>query len=517
MHKIIAAAIAAAFPIAAHASSVAQQLDAGQTVTLSIPNFSFNQSTVPPAGAPTIQQAADYQRRSGELLRVDGYSDRLGNKRHDHRLSQKRADAVKRALIHDGAAPSKIEARGKGIRADKTCHQHSRAALINCLSKDRRVDIFAPERLAAAKATKAAPVMAANVPAVTVTVTPVPAPKPVPAAIVEASAPKPAQPANPHAFAIVLSSQGPRYAGSEVLTLAGGGTWKNVGWNGSITEGIPSSHTNSTGGRYTGLSGGLSHKLGDGVIAIDGLHATYLQGGPVAPLGLSGTLTRGDLSYSHAIIDNLDGTVKLGRVSQVADMQIVNLSDSETYRLANLSLTWAHRWSKTMVLATAAYERGLGGSRSNGGADLLGIFDPHYQLGTLDLTFTQAMGSWTVQAKAGGQTGSVGTPQASQLIVGGPGRGAVADTGIYSGPRGYYTSITLNAPPRAGYQPYIGLDRASMALPTGQRQSLQSAQAGIRYAAGAVSGGVEVAHELGHNNGLPSGDNRVNFFVSVAF
>ena len=100
MSKIfLSAVLAATFPSLAQAGDVAQALDAGQTVSLEIPAFGFDSASVPPAGQRAVQQAANYQRSSGEPLTVDGYSDKLGNKRHDQRLSQARANAVKAELV----------------------------------------------------------------------------------------------------------------------------------------------------------------------------------------------------------------------------------------------------------------------------------------------------------------------------------------------------------------------------------------------------------------------------------
>ncbi len=76
------------------------------------------------------------------LVRVTGYADRLGKKRHNQILSEARANAVKAYLVTQGVAPGRILTAGMG-NADPVsrCPKMARAKAIACLHADRRVEI----------------------------------------------------------------------------------------------------------------------------------------------------------------------------------------------------------------------------------------------------------------------------------------------------------------------------------------------------------------------------------------
>lgn len=79
----------------------------------------------------TAKASTEIQRVAGVLtrypqtgIRVNGFTDSLGSERHNLELSQKRALAVKDALVQNGIAPERIRARGFGeakpIRSNAT-------------------------------------------------------------------------------------------------------------------------------------------------------------------------------------------------------------------------------------------------------------------------------------------------------------------------------------------------------------------------------------------------------------
>jgi OmpA-OmpF porin, OOP family len=76
-----------------------------------------------------------------ERLVVSGYTDRLGTDSHNLRLSWLRADTVRRYLADSGVT-APIDARGLGkAQPGSICTMRDRQALIDCLARDRRVEI----------------------------------------------------------------------------------------------------------------------------------------------------------------------------------------------------------------------------------------------------------------------------------------------------------------------------------------------------------------------------------------
>lgn len=77
-----------------------------------------------------------------EVLRVTGYTDRLGSDAYNMRLSRDRAESVKRYLVSRGIPEEAISTEGRGEGEPKVqCAETSRNALIACLKPNRRVRI----------------------------------------------------------------------------------------------------------------------------------------------------------------------------------------------------------------------------------------------------------------------------------------------------------------------------------------------------------------------------------------
>jgi hypothetical protein len=73
---------------------------------------------------------------------ISGHTDRLGAVAYNRKLSEKRAAAVRDYLVAKGVAESRIEVLGFGQTAPlKACAAEKRAALIDCLAPNRRVEL----------------------------------------------------------------------------------------------------------------------------------------------------------------------------------------------------------------------------------------------------------------------------------------------------------------------------------------------------------------------------------------
>jgi OmpA-OmpF porin, OOP family len=108
--------------------------------------FDFDKADLRPEGRAMLDdltrvlQGAKY-----EVILAIGHADRIGTLKYNQRLSERRADTVKRYLVSKGIEPNRIYAEGKGETQPLTkpgdCKMTNRKALIVCLQPDRRVDV----------------------------------------------------------------------------------------------------------------------------------------------------------------------------------------------------------------------------------------------------------------------------------------------------------------------------------------------------------------------------------------
>lgn len=106
--------------------------------------FAFGSATLTTAGLDAIRSVADSLKQASQIntVTVSGHTDRIGDAASNQRLSQQRADSVRRALVAEGIPAATIQASGFGEdRPVVQCDQQDRADLIACLAPNRRVDI----------------------------------------------------------------------------------------------------------------------------------------------------------------------------------------------------------------------------------------------------------------------------------------------------------------------------------------------------------------------------------------
>ena len=106
--------------------------------------FGFNSAKLGP-NQPKLDEVASTMNANSDISSVTivGYTDRLGSKAYNQKLSEQRANSVKAYLESKGVAASRLTAVGKG-EADpvvecKTEKKH--ADLVKCLEPNRRVEI----------------------------------------------------------------------------------------------------------------------------------------------------------------------------------------------------------------------------------------------------------------------------------------------------------------------------------------------------------------------------------------
>ncbi|EPL9569583.1 porin OmpA [Providencia rettgeri] len=110
--------------------------------------FNFNKATLKPEGQQALNELyselSSIDPTQGRVL-VVGFTDRIGSQNYNLPLSQKRAQSVVDYLVSKGVPASAIAAEGRGkedpVTGNKCDAVKGRAALIECLAPDRRVEI----------------------------------------------------------------------------------------------------------------------------------------------------------------------------------------------------------------------------------------------------------------------------------------------------------------------------------------------------------------------------------------
>lgn len=110
--------------------------------------FVFDTAQVQPQGMRSLDAfAKELEGTQFNTITVEGHTDRLGAQAYNQRLSEERAEAVKRYLVESGKVDAtRISAIGKGesmpVNKPEDCKGHKHTSkLIACLQPDRRVEI----------------------------------------------------------------------------------------------------------------------------------------------------------------------------------------------------------------------------------------------------------------------------------------------------------------------------------------------------------------------------------------
>lgn len=93
----------------------AEQTERGMVLTLGDVLFDLNEAELKPAGLRTVERLAEFMKEYPERrVRVEGYTDSTGEADYNQQLSERRAEAVRNALMLAGIQPSRVEVQGFG-------------------------------------------------------------------------------------------------------------------------------------------------------------------------------------------------------------------------------------------------------------------------------------------------------------------------------------------------------------------------------------------------------------------
>lgn len=112
--------------------------------------FAFDSDVLSADGHRAVDAVLGQVQRASEVQQIEvvGYTDRIGSASYNQALSQRRAEAVRRALVDGGVTAEAIRAEGRGDAEPLVqCDQRSQPALIACLAPNRRVQISGRARV----------------------------------------------------------------------------------------------------------------------------------------------------------------------------------------------------------------------------------------------------------------------------------------------------------------------------------------------------------------------------------
>jgi peptidoglycan-associated lipoprotein len=99
--------------------------------------FAFDSSTLTPDAQGVVQQNATYAQPRKAHVRLEGNADERGSREYNLALGQRRAEAVRQAMVLDGVRADTLEAVSYGEERPRCTEQTE-----SCFAENRRVDIL---------------------------------------------------------------------------------------------------------------------------------------------------------------------------------------------------------------------------------------------------------------------------------------------------------------------------------------------------------------------------------------
>jgi OmpA-OmpF porin, OOP family len=109
-------------------------------------DFPPNSARIPRDGIPVLRRAAEMikQLPAGSVVELNGYTHGAANPALNMKLSERRAESVRQALVHEGVSPAMLRAKGAGsaslLASTSTTNEGRSMAMEKAQRSDRRVE-----------------------------------------------------------------------------------------------------------------------------------------------------------------------------------------------------------------------------------------------------------------------------------------------------------------------------------------------------------------------------------------
>ncbi len=121
----------------------AKETNRGLVLTLGNVLFDLNKADLKPGGMRTIKKLAEFMQSDPKRnVMIEGYTDSTGTAAYNEKLSLKRAESVRDALVNDGINPQRIVTKGYGpkypIASNKTADGRQQNRRVEIVISDEK-------------------------------------------------------------------------------------------------------------------------------------------------------------------------------------------------------------------------------------------------------------------------------------------------------------------------------------------------------------------------------------------
>lgn len=260
---------------------------------------------------------------------------------------------------------------------------------------------------------------------------------------------------------MVFDTEGPRYAGPNILTIGGSTSvpgLRNTRFTGYYTYGLPGNDTNDLS-RYESVSGRLENATPWGMLSL-GYAYTEHNSQQNAIVGEQHARNEKiDLTFTMPLKSGFTLEAGVNHTTSKSILKDFELQDTLSFDSARVKLDAQHHVPEKAFSFgwSAEYEQGLG-MRRNSDAYIQGVAETSWHTTTLEANMAKATPYGTVSVKVGQQDSSDGTPNSQRGYIGGPGRGSAFDAGLLSGQEVTYYDARFTFNPIRNITPFVSVN-----------------------------------------------------------